>query len=305
MANAVKQFIDVDRKCRNCSYNLKGLEVTGKCPECGLEIGRRKKGPRYHDQLVNAPLNWLRLYNVGALVLVLGFCVAVPCRGILPFLDQGVSDIAVLVLGVSSIVWWIGVLILTRPRPRMLTTQIDPRIEWFALRATTRVLQALWVVAAGLRFYIVQTNNSWNAGVGALPASDTWLLAARGLETGAAAGMVALLVYLSNIAFWASDSKLGAGQRAAAWLVGTCALHSLLTIVRDLTGWTTGAWILTASSMVIYPTTCVYLLYLLLSQASMSKWAMFNHAAAVDRSERTKERASRLAAEQRMLNKQQ
>ncbi len=54
-----------DSPCVSCGYNLRGLRMEGLCPECGTPI--RKSLPP--DMLRYAPEKWLRLVQIGAVVL--------------------------------------------------------------------------------------------------------------------------------------------------------------------------------------------------------------------------------------------
>lgn len=37
-------IVDTDRPCVQCSYNLRGVPITGKCPECGTDVAASLKG---------------------------------------------------------------------------------------------------------------------------------------------------------------------------------------------------------------------------------------------------------------------
>src|SRR5262245_32112317 len=54
--------IDVDMPCVACNYNLRGLDLDGACPECGLAIERSIHG----DLLRFADPAWVRTIASGA-----------------------------------------------------------------------------------------------------------------------------------------------------------------------------------------------------------------------------------------------
>lgn len=71
-----------DVPCVGCGYNLRGLEASGKCPECGLDISRSLHG----DQLV---------YSGSAYLASL-------CRGIRIIFAALIAQVALLALGIAA-----------------------------------------------------------------------------------------------------------------------------------------------------------------------------------------------------------
>src|ERR1051325_11587020 len=58
-------MLNADVGCRKCSYNLRGLHIDGRCPECGAAIELSVHGDllRFSDpawlDLIGAGLNWI------------------------------------------------------------------------------------------------------------------------------------------------------------------------------------------------------------------------------------------------------
>lgn len=67
--------VDQDIPCRKCSYNLRGLSIEGRCPECGLPIGLSVHGEllRYSDPNFVATLaRGISLILWGIFVIIVG-----------------------------------------------------------------------------------------------------------------------------------------------------------------------------------------------------------------------------------------
>lgn len=297
-------FIDGPRPCMSCGYNLQGLRADGVCPECGRPIRSRKDVPRYTDNLVNAPLGYLRVFSFGCLVLMLGGV------GLIAALIVQYAGLSGPVLGLAAgVVWYSGVMIVTQPRPVTAAATVDPRVEWFAPRLAARLTQACWVLGAGAAYAWTNTGVGGGGGApgaGALIASALPWTAAVAF-TAAIAGIVPLCVCLSNLAFWAADSSLGYSFRACAWLAGVYAPLSLIAAADALTGGGLfrsfgllgfGSLLVLAffrGSLVLCSLYCLWRVH------SMSRWAIRNHLGAEERVERIRERAEAAAADTAVL----
>ena len=65
--------IDQDLECVQCGYNLRGLERTGRCPECGTKISLSARG----NLLKFANPDWLRKIKLGADLMYYGIGVGI------------------------------------------------------------------------------------------------------------------------------------------------------------------------------------------------------------------------------------
>lgn len=87
--------VPVDTPCVNCNYNLRGAELSSKCPECGRPVRESGVGV----QLSQAPMPWLQSVNWGLWLVVVS-----------PFAGLALGAIALLVIvvlpGVPSR-WWL------------------------------------------------------------------------------------------------------------------------------------------------------------------------------------------------------
>src|ERR1044071_7378912 len=68
------EVVETDRPCSKCRYNLKGLPINGRCPECGYPISRRgvRGAKRFTETIADAPLFYLKTLAVGAVLLASG-----------------------------------------------------------------------------------------------------------------------------------------------------------------------------------------------------------------------------------------
>lgn len=60
-------FIAADLPCVGCSYDLRGLEPTGNCPECNAPVALALRS----DALCFAPVEWLKHIRSGLLLLII------------------------------------------------------------------------------------------------------------------------------------------------------------------------------------------------------------------------------------------
>ncbi len=274
-----------DRACVSCGYSLKGIPASGKCPECGHLVRRSVKANRYDDSLVNAPLGWLRALSTGAYFLALsGFGFLVGYVGLAFSPAPPLSVVLLLLTLASAAGWWVGVWMCTRPRPVNSHTTIAPEREWARLRLIARISQAGWGLAM-----VIAAVQAVMSPVGML---NQVLSGLAGLAVLAAlAGHMALCLYLSRLADWANDSGLSNHFKSASYLVFALILSDGLMLLAQVFGF---LLVLFSVLMFIVSIAAVVHFYIGLWQfASMTRWAVINHANASARDERLRERAER------------
>src|SRR6185369_614177 len=62
-----------DVVCRKCAYNLRGLNTSGRCPECGTSVGFSIQG----DYLRFCDPSWVDTLRLGVVILLSGIGVIV------------------------------------------------------------------------------------------------------------------------------------------------------------------------------------------------------------------------------------
>lgn len=211
----VGEAIMTDRPCTRCGYNLRGLDTSGVCPECGAAIVVRKKSVRFADTLIDAPMWYLKLIAGGmglmaaVVVVAVGLWLASWIGGRLP--AGGLAALA------NACVWFGAVWMVTTPRPHGERTVKDPILDHARLRLAARVCQGLWAGSAGL------------IALGAATGAVVFDVLGGVLTLGALFGLVPLGVYLSSLADWSGDTGVGSRLRASVWCIAVCG--SLLLVV--------------------------------------------------------------------------
>lgn len=164
--------VNEDISCRRCGYNLRGLLLNGRCPECATPVGRSIQGdllqfsdPRWVGQLASG-MNWLLVSIVigvvaPCLVSIVANTIILPQPVLAIFmtgLSQPVSAILMIGLGVIPLVGYWKV---TTPDPA------EPEEPGMNARKLTRFTQVagfcLWPLKdfsrlAGLHFIMITLN---------------------------------------------------------------------------------------------------------------------------------------------------
>ena len=107
-------LIDRDAPCRKCAYNLRGLTVDARCPECGTPAGLSLQG----DLLRFSEPAWVDTLARGVSLNLWGFLVMLVAMGIAVALSIfGVQFIGQLVTFAGGLVTVYGSWLLTEPDP--------------------------------------------------------------------------------------------------------------------------------------------------------------------------------------------
>ncbi len=203
------QVISRDRPCPRCDYNLRGLSVGGVCPECGYPIsaGRSSSG-MFVDTLVDAPIRYLKQLTAGLALLALG--------GVGLYLGMFVygwlaEDSGAFVLAGASVAWWLGVFIITTRRPMQDHTVRDAILENSRVRWVLRCVPVLWFLAGAAASMQVITSG---------PGSEIAFTIYQICVPLGLISFIAIAIYLSSLAEWASDEGLVSRIRLSAWGLG-------------------------------------------------------------------------------------
>jgi hypothetical protein len=143
-------------RCRRCGYDLKGLPMSGDCPECGLEVVRSLRGnlleysdPAYLRRLgtgallVELGIVAICLVPIGAVgLLIIGMATSTPDWAIIAAqAGAALASIAAAVLGL------VGLFVLTAPDPGHVGRDDSDRSR-LATRIATIVCSACWALTA-------------------------------------------------------------------------------------------------------------------------------------------------------------
>jgi predicted RNA-binding Zn-ribbon protein involved in translation (DUF1610 family) len=278
------------RTCIACGYSLQGLWTDGVCPECGRPImTRRKRIPRYSDNLINAPMGWLLVFSFGSTLLALSGIALIASLVVLAITQLWQAAFAALISGSA---WSIATFMTTRPRPVTKATTTPPHLEWVALRWISRLTQVCWFLMGVGLFALARFVPAGGAG----GASHVLSVATVALGCIAGLGIIPLCVILSNLAFWAEDAALGQHLRGCAWTVGVSGALSLLSLlhvssaVASLGGPLVVLVAAMVQALVYFP--ILYMLFCLWLLHSMARWALRNHITAEAKDQRLRDKAA-------------
>ncbi|TVQ59046.1 MAG: hypothetical protein EA379_12075 [Phycisphaerales bacterium] len=213
-----------ERPCPGCGYELRGLREFAPCPECGRIIslamqghdGATKKPSLVVEQLVDAPVGYIRVTQAGFVAMILAtvmtFVVGVSLFAS-AFGFGGLSNAAPMLL-IASLLWLGGLALVMRPRPLLPDAPRTIETEWWMLRLVTLLTQSAFVLAAAVG---ALAPGGPSAMGGAL------LLLALALALIGAIGWIPTTVLLARYADWTADTDLGWRLRYAAMGMGVTA----------------------------------------------------------------------------------
>lgn len=298
---ALGRPIDTDRPCRKCGYNLIGLRAGHPCPECGTPIRVANLSGRFADNMVDAPLEYLRQLRLG-----LGLLSASIVVGIAAAIGTFWAGPTILALAglVSAPLWFAGGWLSTEPRPHDDAISPDPILDHKKLRQVIRAAQALCVGASVLLFagFVAQR---MAIAAAAAPAVLVPLSAPAAWFYGTGAGVMLLScfalipfgIFLSALSDWAGHGPVSMQFRVTSVLLAMCAALGLIctipVIIDPLGSGITAVVAMWSGFLTAFAT--VFFLLLVLRLANSVRWAVQNAVFAIDRDRRVAERKAREA----------
>jgi len=179
-----------DQACEHCGYNLRGLRMGGRCPECGTGIiYRRDPNIPFHEM----PLSLIRSFRTSAWLASVSNVGVVVMLFIAPWAPIPPRQVSLMTMAVT-VLWIVAVWRLTPPldQPQAAShgfgRQSRPRLA-------ARWLQLAWlgVIATGV------------VGVGPFFTSPRLLVVAGACWLTGMVGLFALAVLLGRLAGWMRD----------------------------------------------------------------------------------------------------
>ncbi len=204
------QLIEQDMDCMSCGYNLRGLRLGGRCPECGAAISRSSFGNllKYSDP------DWVDQLRLGVLLMLwnilVGFVIGL-ASGLLRSLGFSAGWSVTLSLIPSGLTLW-SMLLITAQEPR-----ISLHEDTVSLRKFIRLGALLNVVGAT----IIQVAQTTLVPIWLIILALVLMLVGIGLYFG-------FFVYLRRFAMRIPDHSLAKSTGIVMW--GVCVSYLLLSV---------------------------------------------------------------------------
>jgi hypothetical protein len=201
--------VDRDVPCRRCGYNLRGLSVSGRCPECGAAVSVSVQG----DWLCYSEPGFLRTLRRGISYILWSmlFSVAVGVLGIVLEFAAGPAPAIYIAFAslLADLLGIAGAWMLTAPDPGGIGED-----RYGASRKIIRITLAIGAVYYLFNF-MDTLRGAGTPGVHRLVQAIAFLAAMIGLV-----GEFAQLSYLSRLALRLPDSDLSRRARQVMWGLG-------------------------------------------------------------------------------------
>lgn len=206
VAAATAPIIDTDRACLGCGYNLRGLRVGIKCPECGLPS---RLPANLDDPLALMPRSVILAFTLGCWAA--SVCVVLTVALVLT-LRLEPWDAWITLCGLTTVaVLWIGATMLITPGFAIPQAVVRGFAHGGRLRRAARWLQLGWPILAGATLLRTILTNPPGSATAALQ-----LVQFLGFATGMA-GIVMLSLLLQRLADWTRDAEANTAFNWAMW----------------------------------------------------------------------------------------
>jgi len=287
MAESTGQEIIMDsRACGKCRYELRGLRVGSKCPECGEPIRSRPKKFNARagtltdaDPLYVSTLRWgFVAMSVGILFSIIG-----AVFGAFNFWIGFAASIF------ASAAWCGGVFLISNPRPPEFDQLQEKVLDNPQMRLLVRACGAVWVLytLVGGAYEALLIAAAKGGGNGLLEGAMLALAVLTGI--GAYVSLIPLCIFVSDMAFWMSDDAGGWRLRGAAWTMAVIGTINLLFTGLVVAGVTWLGFFTVWLSFIVFIATVVFG-YSVLGCARMAAYTLRYQSEIEGRAERISDR---------------
>lgn len=214
--------IAVDLGCLSCGYNLRGLAPGGRCPECGVAIGRSAHG----DLLRFCSPRWLRTITRGINLLILGLVLcllySIFMAGFFrPWWLDPPAGLAIKSL--CNLLCWTGASYFTKADP----AQIDPHRNLWLRRSARYGPLAVWL--ADLLSYALFSA----FGPGFSGTTGSIMLAASATAAAVFLVLIPVLLYARVLVQRVPDKSLDRRLHASIVILGIVGGVCVLLVISD------------------------------------------------------------------------
>lgn len=218
--------VEVDRACLGCGYNLRGLSLGGRCPECGMPVQTPSTGD---DPLSLMPIQIIKTFRRGTFVVVFALACFIVIEALLLFGVLAAPVGAGLRCAVSAL--WLGSAWLVTPALDLRQARGYGFAERGVTRRLARWLQLGWVLTALVMLLQATTKPP----VPAFIEHGGNVLIVLGLLSGYA-GFICLNVMLQRLARWVRDDTAAGAMNLTLWALPAALIFNAFELPVPLIG---------------------------------------------------------------------
>lgn len=293
--------VDQHLSCPGCGYDLIGLKVADRCPECGAPIRTKV---RFTSGMTEAPTPYLARLARGATALGVGGGLMLLWGLVLvhvPAMARWIPTAGVLLAATGLWAW--GAWRVLEDRRTAPGEKADPAKEWLGVRRVARWGALLWPLVGMLVFLgaTVATSAVALAPVVSTPIlatptpppsgmSGTLFLAAAAAWLLAMLSVIPLALHMAYLADWAQDYQLAMRLRGAPFML--IVSIPVLAIYRGIIPFLMGKWIPifswpAAAVLLGLISLCLWFVVIPVGQfVALCHWARVNARSAIERDRR-------------------
>ena len=298
-------YIQTDRACDQCEYNLKGLPTDGNCPECGAPIRRRAtrtSGTMSQEaptSFVNKLTLGFTIATIGMLLTSTGQLIAImyAVSNYMTYIFYPMNPKALVTAGMfkfpGALIWVVGISIIIAKRPNRENIIHDKTLDNDQLRKVVLLVSIAWPIYALAGLAMAKLN------IATAPPSTvlTIPLSIVSFISGMIAwiGLIPTCVYFAELGYWASHDHLAQRLRGTAWTMATFGIFVvLLSAIKAMSGsMGAAAGFVSIFAFMILCVALLVFLFTVIQLRSVMRWVANHQQLAAGSADRVRERVER------------